>query len=276
MMELMVAGKPAYVYTGGKNLELTAQAGKALLAQPVVLFVHGAQQDHSCWNLQSRWFAHHGYTVLAPDMPGHGRSGGEQLTSVEAMTEWLILLLDALGIGRAHWIGHSMGSLIVLEAAVTHPARVDKAALLGSSLPMPVSEAVLDAACHNEPKAVALINNFSYSARAQLGLSAVPGLWLLGVNRRLMQRQRPGVFGTDMTACNAYSRTLESLATVAAPVLVIAGSQDRMTAMKSSQALAAALPKARLTVIPGSGHALMAEAPDAVLDSLRDFLAMRP
>ena len=137
---------------------------------------------------------------------------------------------------------------------------------------MPVAEPLLDAAWHDEPKAVAMINNFSYSASGQFGRNTVPGLWLLGVNQRLMERQRPGVFGTDMAACNAYARSLDGLATIAAPVLVIAGGQDRMTPPKASKAIAAAIPGARLTVIAGSGHALMAEAPDAVLDSLIDFI----
>jgi pimeloyl-ACP methyl ester carboxylesterase len=263
-MELTVAGQPAYVYTGGKSFAAD---------KPVVVFVHGAQQDHSCWNLQSRWFAHHGFSVLVPDLPGHGRSGGAPLASVEALADWIVALLDAAGVKRASLIGHSMGSLVALEATARYPGRVEKLALIGSAVPMPVSEPLLDAAWHNEPKAVAMINNFSYSASGQIGRNTVPGLWLLGVNQRLMERQKPGVFGTDMAACNAYARNLESLAAVATPALVIAGSQDRMTALKSSRALAAALPKARLVVIPGSGHALMAEAPDAVLDGLKDFIA---
>jgi len=137
---------------------------------------------------------------------------------------------------------------------------------------MPVSEPLLDAARHDEARAVAMINNFSYSASGQIGRNAVPGLWLLGVNQRLMERQQPGVFGVDMSACNAYARSLDSLAAIAAPLLAIAGSQDRMTPPKAAKAIVAAIPGARLTVIPGSGHALMAEAPDAVLDSLWDFL----
>jgi len=266
-MELTVAGQPAYVYTGGKGA-----AVEQIAARPVVVFIHGAQQDHSCWNLQSRWFAHHGFSVLVPDLPGHGRSGGAPLASIEALADWVVALLDAVCVKTANLVGHSMGSLVALEATVRHPGRIEKAVLVGSAVPMPVSEPLLDAAWHNEPKAVAMINNFSYSASGQIGGNTVPGLWLLGVNQRLMERQKPGVFGTDMSACNAYARNLQSLAAVTTPALVIAGSQDRMTALKSSKALAAALPRARLNIIAGSGHALMAEAPDAVLDSLKDFI----
>lgn len=267
-MELIVAGQPAYLYTGGKT-----PAPSDLAPQPAVVFIHGAQQDHSCWTLQSRWFAHHGYTVLAPDLPGHGRSGGAPLASVEALADWIAALLDAAGIERASLVGHSMGSLIALETVLRHPQRVERCALIGTALPMPVAEALLDAAQHNEPKAAAMINAFSYSPEGQIGGCTAPGMWMLGTNQRLMERQKPGVFHTDLAACNAYARDLASLSAVRCPLLVIAGSRDRMTAPKAAKAVADSVPGSRLANIEGSGHALMAERPDAVLDALRGFIA---
>src|SRR5574343_373200 len=133
-MQITVNGHATYVYTGGKKL-----APEAVGKQPVVVFIHGAQQDHSCWTLQSRWFAHHGFSVLAPDLPGHGKSDGEPLASVEAIADWIAALLDALGVVQASIVGHSMGSLVTLEFAVRHADRTRQAALIGTSLPMPVA-----------------------------------------------------------------------------------------------------------------------------------------
>ncbi|UCV05942.1 alpha/beta fold hydrolase [Dechloromonas denitrificans] len=267
-MEINVLGQLAYIYNGGKKL-----TADAVRQQPVVVFIHGAQQDHSCWVLQSRWFAHHGFSVLVPDLPGHGRSAGEALPSVEVLADWIVALLDALGVEKASLIGHSMGSLVALEATVRHAGRVSQTALIGTSLPMPVSQALLDATRDNEPKAVAMINAFSYSATGQIGGNTVPGLWLLGMNQRLMERQKKGVFHTDMNACNAYARSPDSLKEIATPLLIVAGSQDRMTSPKAAKALLGFIPGARLVSIEGSGHALMAERPDAVLDTLRGFIA---
>lgn len=267
-MEIKVAGQTAYIYNGGKKLTADAVA-----QQPVVVFIHGAEQDHSCWVLQSRWFAHHGFSVLAPDLPGHGRSAGEPLPTVEALADWVIALLDTLGVAQAILIGHSMGSLVALEAAVRFPQRVARTALLGPSLPMPVSQALLDASRDDEARAAEMINTWSYSASGQIGGNTVPGLWLLGMNKRLMERQNKGVFHVDMNACNAYVRAPESLGGITAPLLVIAGSQDRMTSPKAAKALLGFIPGARLVSIEGSGHALMAERPDAVLNALRDFVA---
>src|SRR5438046_267383 len=112
---------------------------------PTVVFVHGAAHDHSVWALQSRYFAHHRRNVLAVDLPGHGRSGGEPLGSVEAIAEWLAALLDATSIEDAAMVGHSLGALAVLEMTARHPERVKRIALLGPSVQMPVSIALLDA-----------------------------------------------------------------------------------------------------------------------------------
>jgi len=266
-MNITVNGLSTYIYTGGKKL-----LPEAVDRQPVVVFIHGAQQDHSCWTLQSRWFAHHGFSVFAPDLPGHGQSAGEPLASVEAIADWIAALLDALGVAQANLVGHSMGSLVTLEFAVRHAARTRQAALIGTSLPMPVAPVLLDAARDNEPKAAAMINDWSYSASAQIGGNTVPGLWLLGVNERLMARQKPGVFHTDLAACNAYTRSAESLSVIAAPVLIVSGSQDKMTSPKAAKALLGNIPGARLSTVEGSGHALMAERPDAVLDALIGFI----
>ena len=100
----------AYCYTGGKPYKPS---------QPTAVFIHGAQNDHSVWALQTRYFAHHGWNVLAVDLPGHGRSGGAAKASVEDLARWILAVLDAAGAPKAMLICHSMGSLIALEAAYT-------------------------------------------------------------------------------------------------------------------------------------------------------------
>ena len=98
-MEVAVAGNDVYVYTGARSLDA---------ALPAVVFIHGAGQDHSAWALQSRYFAHHGFNVLAVDLPGHGRSGGDALRSVEAIADWIPALQAAKGLvvpaRRITWI----------------------------------------------------------------------------------------------------------------------------------------------------------------------------
>ena len=262
-MIVTVASRPVYAYTGART---------PVAAQPTVVFVHGAANDHSVWALQSRWFAHHGWNVLAVDLPGHGRSGGAALASVEAIADWLPALLDAAGIERAALVGHSLGALAALACAARRPARVTRIALIGPSVPMPVTDLLLAAARADDHAAFELINGWSVSAGKQLGGNAVPGVWLTGNAMRLMERTRPGVLHADLMACHAYARGLEAAAAVGCPALVVNGARDQMAPPKGAQTLIAALPDVRVVTLADCGHAMMAEQPDAVLDALVRFL----
>ncbi|MFH2086470.1 MAG: alpha/beta hydrolase [Pseudomonadota bacterium] len=269
-MELELNGNQAYAYTGGKAFDA---------ALPCVVFIHGAQNDHSVWGLQSRWFAHHGFAVLAVDLPGHGRSAGAPLPSIETLADWIELLLEKVGAGdtatpgEVTLVGHSMGSLTALECAARHPARIARIALVGTAVPMPVSDALLGAARDKEPKAISMINAWSHSPRGTIGGNTVPGMWLLGAARRLAERQPPGVLHNDLAACNAYTHGMEAAAALACPTLIVSGSRDMMTHPKAAAKLAAAIKDVRSVSLDGAGHDLMAEQPDAVLDALRGFIA---
>ena len=170
--------------------------------------------------------------------------------------------------------GHSMGSLIALQAAATAPDQISRLALVGSVAPMPVAAPLLDATLTDRNKAHAMINQWSYAPRAQLGASSIPGLCLTALNERLMQRQAPGVLHTDMAACNAYTEGFDAAAQVRCPTLLLSSAQDRMTPPKAIEPLAKAFtggaPLTRI-ILPDAGHAMMSESPGAVLDALWNF-----
>lgn len=266
-MMLETCAGPVYAYTGGKPLDATL---------PAVVFLHGAQHDHSVWILQSRYLAHHGFAVLALDLPGHGRSTGAALESVEAIAAAIVECLDAAGIARATLVGHSMGSLIALEIAGKEPQRVEKLVMVGTAFPMRVSKELLAATRDDEPSAQDMVNIWSHSTYAAKPSNPGPGFWIVGSNLRLMQRIRPGVMHVDFRACDAYSAGLERAAAVRCPALLILGGRDAMTPPKAARALQSALSGQRTVLLPASGHALMAEAPDGVLDALREFLSGKP
>ena len=262
-MNFTVNGTAAFAYTGGKPFDPTL---------PTVVFIHGAENDHCVWVLQSRYLAHHGRGVLAVDLPGHGRSDGPPLASVEAIADWIAALLDAAGVKQATLVGHSMGSLAAVECASRYPDRIAKVVLVGTAFPMKVSDELLNATRDDEPLAQDMVNIWSHAAYAQYPSNPGPGFWVMGENLRLMQRQKPGVMHTDFKACNDYANGLAAAARVKAPVLILAGRRDMMTPPRAAKELAAALADKRLVEIPGGGHALMAEKPDEVLDAIRAFV----
>ncbi|MBK1686857.1 alpha/beta fold hydrolase [Rubrivivax gelatinosus] len=279
-MKLVVNGHALYAYTGGVEFDP---------ALPCVVFVHGALNDHSVWTLLARWFAHHGRTVLAVDLPGHGRSGGPPPASVEAAADGVQALLDAAGVERAALVGHSLGSLIALEAAARAPDRVTHLGLVGTAFPMKVSPALLATARETPQAAIDLVNAFSLSTIAAKPSYPAPGTWLHGAQRALMRRlqgqaeaQGLNLFAHDFAICDAYGRGQPSppalsraagegaTSALRCPVAVVVGAKDTMTPPKAARELAAAL-NACVTTLP-AGHSLMAEAPDGVLAALRALL----
>lgn len=266
-MIVNVQGAQAYCYTGGKPFNPE---------QPTAIFIHGAQNDHSVWILQTRYFAHHGFNVLAVDLPGHGRSKGAARTSVEDMATWLLEVMDAVGVDKAMMVGHSMGSLIALEASHMAPERVTKLAMVGTTYPMKVSDALLDTSKNNEQAAIDMVNIFSHSTMAQKPSCPGPGFYTMGGARRLMQRMSAinpeQLFYTDFFACNAYANGQVAAEAARCPVLFLFGSKDMMTPARSTKTLTTAIPHGKVVQVD-AGHSLMAEQPDAVLDALFAFAA---
>jgi pimeloyl-ACP methyl ester carboxylesterase len=262
-MNFIVQGYPAYAYTGGVAFDP---------ARPAVVFVHGAALDHSVWQWQSRYLAHHGYAALAVDLPGHGRSPGAVRTSVEDLADWVDAFVEAACVERAHLVGHSLGSLAALDAAIRHPGRVASLALLGTSVPMPVGEAFLAAARDDSPAAFDMQSIWGHARLVVLSSSPVPGTALAGSSRHLVGRARPGVQHAGLAACHAWSPSPEALAGIRVPALVVAGRRDQMTPWKAGKAVADLIPGARLVSVD-AGHSMMSEAPREVLAALRDHLS---
>src|SRR5947199_10462167 len=207
-MQLTVNGLDTSVATGGKDFDRS---------QPTIVLLHGAGFDHTTWALHSRWFAHHGYGVLAPDLPGHGRSAGPPLATIAEMADWTASLLDAAGAAKARLVGHSMGSLIALETAARHPAKVSALHLIGTAAAMTVGPDLLKAAEANDHSAIDMVSIWGLGFQAELGGSLAPGLWMYSGAQRVLEQARPGVLFNDLSACNAYRGALAAAAQIAVP-----------------------------------------------------------
>jgi len=264
---ITVNNAPVFVYTAGKTYDAH---------KPSVVFIHGVLNDHSVWILQSRYFANHGYNVLAIDLPGHGKSGGEAPQTVEQGAQTVIALLDAVGVQQAALVGHSFGSLIALEAAAQAPSRVSQLALLGAAFPMRVSAALLDAAVQTPLLGIDMVTRLSLSMMAPPPSTLGPGTWLYGTSRALQRRIWAGntetnVFYRGFKACDNYQNGEQAMEQVQCPTLFLLGQQDQMTPPKAAQSLVKRARHGQVQMV-ASGHALMEEAPDAVLDALWGFL----
>jgi pimeloyl-ACP methyl ester carboxylesterase len=281
-MKIQRPNRPdVYAYTGGR----TPQPGQSWL-----VFVHGALNDHCVWTYPARWFAHHGWNVLALDLPGHGRSPGPVLPDIEACAAWLRQLLADQGIAAASVVGHSMGSLIGLEAAAqaagdpTGP-QLDHLVMVGTAVPMPVSDALLATAAREPLKAIDMVVAFAHARLAGEPGNPGPGTWHHTASRQLSRRileRAAGVAGCehnlfhhDFSLCNRYARGLEAADAVAAAGrtrshLVLAR-RDRMTLPKAAVEVGRRL-AADTQLLDAPGHDLMQEDPEGLLAALRRAL----
>lgn len=236
-----------------------------------LVFIHGAQQEGFCWAALARRLGGNGRRILAPDLPGHGRNRDTPLTRVEDFADWLLAWLDGQHIDRTALAGHSLGSLIALEAAARRPERIHRLVLMGTAAPMRVASRLLETAAANPAKAMAAVNRGSHSVRGWLAAPSPVGMWSPGLNLRLMERQRPELLAIDLAACNAYEGALEAAGRVRCPTLVVTGAEDRMTPLAAVQPLIDRLPDVRVAALD-CGHTFMTEAPDALARALIGFL----
>ena len=262
-MDLEVDGKHVFAATGGKPYNPSL---------PTVVFIHGTGMDHTIWNLQTRYFAWHGRSVLAVDLPGHGQSEGPALKTVEDMADWIGRMLDAAGAGPASLIGHSMGAGVAIEAASRLGDRISAIALCGTAARMPVNDTLLNAGHTGDPMAINMITEWGFDRRAQTGGAEMPGLWMTGAGVRLLERGDKGLIGTDLQASNDYAGAVAAAGNLTCKVLIVAGELDKMTPVKGLKPLTEVLPNYEIAVIPNCGHMMMVEYPGETLDALKSVL----
>ncbi|MFZ0012717.1 MAG: alpha/beta fold hydrolase [Acidimicrobiia bacterium] len=258
-MELTLAGESVYVGTAGKEIDSTAET---------VLFVHGVGQDHTVWVLPTRYFASHHRNVLAVDLPGHGRSGGAPLRSVAEMADWVVTVLDTVGVQSAALVGHSMGSLVSLDAAARYAQRVRALAMVCVSFPLAVTAPLLESARAGSHDAIDMLTYWGLSNPARLGGSPTPGTWMAGASARLLETARAGVIETDLRACDSYTAGADRAQHLQCPARLILGEKDRMTPVRGATAIREAIPDQETVILSGAGHALLLERSDQVLDEL--------
>lgn len=261
-MYVELNNKRIFVSTGGQAFD----AGL-----PTVVFLHGSGLDHRSWALQTRWFAFHGFSVLAPDLPGHSLSSGAPLQDIQSMAGWLWELLEALAVKQATLVGHSQGALVALEAAALHPERVRSISIIASAAAIPVNDQLLELAEKNQPAAVNAMLNWGFGRIYRGGGSAVPGQAPIGIGSRIMN-SNPLL--EDLRACNDYQSGVSTAASLSIPAQLILARQDRMTPVKAGRALADAFPDVRsLVELDDVGHMLPIEAPERCLAALKQFVS---
>ncbi|MCY1641008.1 alpha/beta fold hydrolase [Methylorubrum sp. SL192] len=232
-----------------------ASAGTATGATPI-LFIHGVGLDHTVWRPQIAAFAGQ-RPVHAYDMMGHGASdrpkGRPELADYAAQ---LFGVLDALGIERAHLVGHSMGAMVALEAALSHPARVSSVTALNAVYRRNAEQAqavlrrveALEAGEASPGIETALARWFGSPVPPHLADEAERMRALL---ERADEQGYALAYRVFATADAAYA---ERLPTLSVPALFMTGQHDPNSTPEMTRAMVAAVPGARGLVLSGERH----------------------
>lgn len=231
-----------------------------------VLAVHGAGGDGRVWNELTDALLPGGHQLRALDLPAHGGSGGAVLETIEEMADWVLASAEEAGLERFVLAGHSMGSLVALEAAARAPDRVSGLMLLATAAAIPVHPDLITAARDDLAGACGMFEAWAVA----------PGhVEAAAKGAAIVAQSTPGVLASDLLACNVYQAAPKRAAEVACDVLMVLGEVDKMTPADSGRDLAAHFKSCRVQVIPDCGHVMMWEAFEETTEAIVSFLSGR-
>ncbi|RZL87023.1 MAG: alpha/beta hydrolase [Variovorax sp.] len=243
---------------------------------PAVVCVHGLGGSGNSFTPLMPAMARH--RVVRVDLPGSGRSQrAEGELSIERYVETLLRICERLKVERAHWVGHSMGTIVCQHIAAAHPKRVASIALFGPLIAPPdAARTAMTARAAKARDGAAGMHEITQSL-LQAAISADTRERLpvaVAFVRESLMRQEG----------EAYARSCEALAgaqaaavdRIEAPVLLVTGDEDGVAPPQSVRAMADRLHNAaskRVVVLPRCGHWTPVERPEECQRELREFLA---
>lgn len=262
-MYFEVNEKQVFATNGGKPFDNN---------RPVVIFLSGSGLDHTFWALHSRFFAFRKYAVLVPDFPGHTNSEGPELTSIEAMADWLNAVVEALNADNISIVGHSQGCLTALEFVSRYPDRVRTVSFVASGLATPVNPGLIEAAEADSQAAIGMMLSWGFGLAGHMHQGPIPGYSMIAGGWKTMGRNVPAGLVADLKACDAYKNGKEAAAKISCPHQVILAGKDRMAPRKAGMQLVEHLTNPELHIVQESGHMLPQEAPNECRSLLRNFV----
>ena len=224
---------------------------------PVCVCIHGSGADGVVWSYQVSRLSRH-FRIIAPDLPGHGRSGGTARESVEQYAAWLDRFVAAMDIPSFFIMGHSFGGAVAQQYARQHAGRVTGLVLVGTGTGFRLSR--------------------TYRSLHEQGMSpdeiiaaggALPAALRKGYE--LLVQQSGGVLHEDLIAAGKFDST-SWISSLEVPCLVVWGSNDVITPRELPESLARGLPQSSFRIIQGAGHVVMIDARDAFNEAVKTFI----
>jgi len=252
MPVVRINGKQLSYWVGGKGLSDR---------EKTVLFIHGSGGSQLVWSYQKAFFEK-GFDPIVIELSGHGSSDGTGEEEVGRYTEEIRGLLRALGLSRVFVVGHSMGGAIAQTLALADPGMLKGIALVGTGARLKVAPFILEGLLAHFEETVRRISTFAYSPKVS------PELLERGIS--LLLRCRPEVLHRDFLACDRFD-LISDVGRIDLPALIVCGAEDQLTPVKYSEFLHNHIQGSRLEILPGAGHMVMIEAPEAFNEKVGAF-----
>jgi pimeloyl-ACP methyl ester carboxylesterase len=282
--ELRTALPMARVDVGGIGAAYVDSGGD----KPVLLFVHGLSSSLSFWDPQLREFAAD-YRVIALDLPGFGASDRPDAPFTPPWyADFAVSFLDALGVGQVTWVGHSMGAQIGMHAALNHPDRVERLVLVAPAgfEPFTPGEAGWMKRYWTEKRTLETDEPGVRTSFTRLVFNVRDDAVERWIEERVRLADTEVFRGTSVAVSRCIAGMLDypvrkRLGDIHQPTLIVFGTQDRLIPNPilhggSTRAVAAwgheHIPGSELVMIPGAGHGVQHDAPEAFGAALRSFL----
>ena len=237
---------------------------------PPVVLLHGLGSTANVWEAQVRALSDR-FTLVRYDLQGMGRSPAAGALSIEGWVRDLERVLELRGIGKARFVGHSLGTLILQHFAVAHPEQVEKLVLVGVNRAPPEArrQAIRERVAKVRAEGIdAIVETVVKGGVSPHTLTEKPEV--VAFVRELLTRQPPEGYARSCEAMAAAQAADSSR--IVAPTLLVAGRDDNVSPLANSEGLAADLPDARVVVLEQCGHWHPIEQPAALTRALRDFL----
>jgi pimeloyl-ACP methyl ester carboxylesterase len=238
---------------------------------PIIL-VHGLGGSSNSWTPQLGMLAGR-YRIVRPDLQGSGRSPlGSGPLSVDGFAESLIRMAKVLGIERAHFAGHSLGTIICQKIAIAEPRLVRSLTFCAAFLAPPDQgrQGLKDRAAKARAEGMSEVADALLKA-AISNHSKQNNPVALAAARESLMRQCPQGYAATCEALAAVEAA--DVARIAAPTLLIAGEDDPVAPPSIARSIADRIKGARVHVLPRIGHWTMFEAATDVNMLMKDFLA---
>jgi pimeloyl-ACP methyl ester carboxylesterase len=207
--------------------------------------------------------------VITLDLPGHGKTEGPGRQSIEDYARDVAKFVDVLGFSRAVFIGHAMGGAIALTLALDYPDRVAGIGLISTGSCLPIPSLVIENAANQStlPLAIKSLLEMSLGSQTPINLKEI-------IFKRLTETRQSLLMG-DLLACDRFNMS-GRLDAIRTPVLVVCGTEDKLTPIRFSVTLSSQIPGAALQTVEGAGHMLILEQPGRLAKLISIFLSTVP